>query len=65
MMPINSASELNYGYSFTVFEKTPKEISVQKLSKKFDVSEQAITILINNLGPIDYHAFSSKVFYNS
>jgi len=59
MMPINSASELNYGYSFTVFEKKPKEIFVQKLPKKFDVSEHAITILLNNWGLINYGAFSS------
>jgi Zn-dependent peptidase ImmA (M78 family) len=36
-----------------------KEVFIQKLSKKFDVSEQAITIRLNNLELIDYDAFSS------
>lgn len=36
-----------------------KKNFIQKLSKKFDVSEQAITIRLNNLGLIDYDAFAS------
>jgi Zn-dependent peptidase ImmA (M78 family) len=36
-----------------------KEKFISRLAKKFDVSEQAITIRLTNLGLIDYSAFAS------